>query len=30
VNGTMTKVIGHGIALVANYFLSKWLVFKKD
>jgi len=28
-NGTMTKVIGHGIALVANYFLSKWLVFKK-
>lgn len=29
VNGTMTKVIGHGIALVANYFLSKWLVFKK-
>jgi len=30
VNGTMTKVIGHGIALVANYFLSKWLVFKKN
>ncbi|AVK63676.1 GtrA family protein [Lactobacillus sp. CBA3606] len=30
VNGTMTKIIGHGIALVANYFLSKWLVFKKD
>ncbi|MCI1553649.1 MAG: GtrA family protein [Levilactobacillus sp.] len=29
-NGTMTKVIGHAIALVLNFFLSKKLVFKNQ
>lgn len=28
-NGTITKVIGHGIAIAVNYVLSKLFVFKK-
>lgn len=28
-NPTMTKIIGHGIAIAANYVLSKLFVFKK-
>ena len=29
VNGTITKVIGHGVAIAVNYVLSKVFVFKK-
>ncbi|WP_143462269.1 GtrA family protein [Levilactobacillus enshiensis] len=29
-NGTITKVVGHAIALVLNFFLSKKLVFKNQ
>ena len=28
-HSTITKVIGHGLAIVGNYFFSKWFIFNK-